>query len=369
MPPPARDRSARGRQLVKNLLFETCTWKSFAKAVLAEYVFTAAFIFLATAIVTSGCHTRDTAAASGAGGDTALTNVVPGSCFIGNTTNILTIAFGFGYSIFVLVYAASSFSGGHLNPAVTIAFLLTGKISIIRALFYIAFQLGGACTGSALVLACDKTGFKAALGAANHLNTANGVSEAAAWGFETILTFIFVMVIFVATDAQRSSTAHIPVLAPLAIGTTLFLIHLVAIPVDGCSVNPARSFGTSAVSHEWADHWIFWVGPIGGAIIAAAVYEGLFRSHESEMLVLHPEHDVEAPGKGKAALQPYAGVQGTQERSRLQEQGCESTSGSDSTSNHGKSTLSPYSGVQGLQTRCRPQEQQGNDNVSNGEWV
>ena len=75
-------------------------------------------------------------------------------------------------------------------------------------------------------------------------------------------------------------------LAPFAIGVTVFLCHLVALPVDGCSVNPARSFGTSAVAGNWDDQWIFWVGPIGGGIIAAVVYETLLRDQSQSKVSL-----------------------------------------------------------------------------------
>ncbi|EIE22533.1 aquaporin-like protein, partial [Coccomyxa subellipsoidea C-169] len=169
----------------------------------------------------------------------------------------LNIAMSFGGAIAVLVYAAASFSGGHLNPAVSVAFWLAGKISALRAVLYIVCQCLGACAGSALVLAIDHNGFKAALGASNRLNT--GINPANAWGAETILTCVLVFVVFAATDTQRSATSgHLSVLAPFSIGLAVFLAHLVAVPIDGCSINPARSFGTAAVAHEWTHQWIFW---------------------------------------------------------------------------------------------------------------
>ena len=76
----------------------------------------------------------------------------PGSCFLGSTT-LLNIAFAFGFAIFIAVFVAASFSGGHINPAVTVAFMLTRKISLLRGALYVGFQLGGACLGSAFVLA------------------------------------------------------------------------------------------------------------------------------------------------------------------------------------------------------------------------
>lgn len=72
-------------------------------------------------------------------------------------------------------------------------------------------------------------------------------------------------------------------LAPLAIGMDVFLCHMVAIPLDGCSINPARSFGASAVAGQFPDHWVFWIGPLSGAVLAALIYEFGFRTPASKV--------------------------------------------------------------------------------------
>ena len=91
--------------------------------------------------------------------------------------------------------------------------------------------------------------------------------------------FALVFVVFAATDAERAvSTAPLPILAPLSIGMIVFACHLVAIPIDGCSINPARSFGPALVAERWHNFWIFWVGPYTGALIASVMYELLFRT-------------------------------------------------------------------------------------------
>jgi MIP family channel proteins len=178
----------------------------------------------------------------------------------------------FGFSIFVLVYAAASFSGGHLNPAVTAAMFFTGKVSLLRAVAYIIAQLCGAMLGSALVLGIDPTGFTAALGAFNQRNTWVNIPEA--FGTELILTALLVFIVFTATDDTRAEDmVHLPVLGPFAIGMVVFLAHVVAVPIDGCSINPARSFGTAVTSGFWKDHWIFWVGPLVGGVVAGLLYE------------------------------------------------------------------------------------------------
>lgn len=93
-------------------------------------------------------------------------------------------------------------------------------------------------------------------------------------GVEILLTALFVFVVFAATDQTRGATTpHIPALAPFAIGIAVFLAHIVAVPVDGCSINPARSFGTAVTSNTWQQHWIFWVGPLAGGAVVGILYE------------------------------------------------------------------------------------------------
>lgn len=254
------------------------THKTLAKAAAVEFIGTFLFVFLATGAVTSGCHSSDVAAASGNGGDTALTDVAPGSCFLQSTT-LLNIALSFGLSLFVVIYFSASFSGGHINPAVSLAMFITKRISLMRCVLYTIVQCSGAAVASIIIKGLDAGGFKAAAGAANQVNTGSGATVGTALGYEIILTFVLVFVVFAATDAQRAvSTAPLSVLAPFAIGVAVFAIHLVAVPIDGCSVNPARSFGPAAVARVWANYWIFWVGPYVGAVTAAVLYEAVFKT-------------------------------------------------------------------------------------------
>jgi aquaporin PIP len=149
--------------------------------------------------------------------------------------------------------------------------LVTGRTSLLRAAAYIIAQLAGAMAGSGLNRGTDRSGFNAALGAVNQLNT--WVTPAAAFGVEALLTALLVFIVFAATDDDRAEEkAHLPFLAPLAIGFMVFLAHVIAVPIDGCSINPARSFGTAVVSGVWEYHWIFWVGPITGALVAGVAY-------------------------------------------------------------------------------------------------
>ncbi|DBA85350.1 TPA: oleate-activated transcription factor pip2 [Trebouxia sp. C0005] len=259
----------------------------FIRAIVAELIGTAIFVFFSTATVTSGCHTSDVAADSGSGSNTSLTNVTSGSCFLSSTTALLNIALAFGFTIFVVIFVTAPFSGGHINPAVSFAFFLAQKISLVRGICYIIVQCAGAAIASIILKGLDSTGYKAAAGASNQINHDAGATIGRALGFEIILTFAFVFVIMAATDSvQTTKTISLQVLAPLAIGMTLFVCHLIAIPVDGCSVNPARSFGPAVVSRTFHEYWIFWVGPLVGAACAAAIYQS-FKARDDDMRIGH----------------------------------------------------------------------------------
>ena len=182
--------------------------------------------------------------------------------------------------------------------------LVTGKVSLLRAAVYIIVQLAGAILGSALTQALDPSGFIAALGAVNQRNTWVSIGEA--FGGELLLTAIFVFVIFAATDnARAEDMVHLPVLAPFAIGIALFLAHIVMVPIDGCSVNPARSFGTAVTSGYWKDQWIFWVAPLLGGIISGLLYEHL--GSKFGVILGGPKEDQNRkPGEGPTGHQEFA---------------------------------------------------------------
>lgn len=273
----------------------------FIKGVFAEFVHMTAFLFFTIGTICSSCHIIDIGEFGSNSTPAALGD--PLTCGL-TQPRVLTIAMAFGFAIAVLVYSAATFSGGHLNPAVTFGLLVAKKISLVRAFLYWIAQICGAIFGSALVYAVDRSGWNAAGGGVNALSP--GLSGASGWLLECLLTFALVFVVLAATDANRSLvTAHIPVLAPFAIGFTVFICHLVAIPLDGCSINPARSFGPAVISGTWKDMWVFWVGPFSGGALAALVYELCFRPSRSQIM---------APGQisggNVVSLPNYAGLQG-----------------------------------------------------------
>jgi aquaporin Z len=183
---------------------------------------------------------------------------------------VVGVALAFGLTLLALAYAIGPVSGCHVNPAVTMGALASGRISIMDATGYWVAQLLGAIGGAALLkLMTSSFGkVKDQTGALGTNNWGPSVSEAGAFLIEVLLTLLLVLVVLLVTS-RTGSTAF----AGLAIGLTLTVIHLVGIPLDGTSVNPARSLGPalfqggSALTHVW----LFILAPLIGGALAAAL--------------------------------------------------------------------------------------------------
>jgi aquaporin TIP len=198
----------------------------------------------------------------------AGTVVVTGSLIGDGMTpaRLIAIALAHGMTITVLASAIGHISGGHINPAVTFAFCLTGRMETGRALVYVTGQMVGAVVGALLIVAVIPDATAGNLGAHT---LGKGVSAGSGLLAEIVLTFILVSVIFsVALDPRGPQ--H---LAPVAIGSAVFIDHLLGIAITGASMNPARSFGPALIGGEWSDHWIYWVGPLIGAGLAGWSYQ------------------------------------------------------------------------------------------------
>jgi aquaporin Z len=196
----------------------------------------------------------------------------------------LGVALAFGLTVLTMAYAIGHISGCHLNPAVSVG-LWAGKRFPARDLIpYIVAQVLGAIAGAGLlyVIASGKAGFSVTSGfAANGYgaHSPGGYTLTACLVAETLLTFMFLMIILGATDKRAPQG-----LAPLAIGFGLTLIHLISIPVTNTSVNPARSTGPALFVGGWAisQLWLFWVAPIVGAALAGLAYSFFAGTSEAE---------------------------------------------------------------------------------------
>jgi len=187
---------------------------------------------------------------------------------------LLGVSFAFGLTVLTMAYAIGHISGCHLNPAVSIGLWAGGRFPANQLLPYILAQVGGAIIAGGILylIASGKAGFDLSAGFAS-----NGYGEHSPGGYsllsalitEVVMTMMFLLVILGSTDSRAPQG-----MAPIAIGLCLTLIHLISIPVTNTSVNPARSTGVAIYAGDWAlvQLWLFWVAPIAGATLGAAIY-------------------------------------------------------------------------------------------------
>ncbi|KAI9691361.1 MAG: hypothetical protein M1820_009698 [Bogoriella megaspora] len=213
-------------------------------AIMGEFVGTTMFLFFAFAGTQVGKIGSDTAAF--------------------DPTVYLYVAFSFGFSLMVNVFIFFRISGGMFNPAVSLGMAAVGAITPIRAFLLVIAQLCGGMLASELVRALFPTPFnvRTALSA--------GTSRAQGVFIEALLTAELVFTIFMLAKEKHKATF----MAPVGIGLALFIAELVGVYYTGGSLNPARSFGPCVVNGKFdSEHWIYWVGPAVGALIAVVFYK------------------------------------------------------------------------------------------------
>ena len=207
--------------------------------------------------------------------------------YAGDAVGNLGIGLAVGLTVFVGCAAWGSVSGGHFNPAVTVGLAAAGRFAWRDVPLYIVAQLIGAIVGSTalylIAMAAPSGWLESAQSAGFASNGFDNLSPAgfgigAAIAVEIILTAVFVLII-----ANVTSAKHGTKLAPLAIGLTLTLIHLVSIPVDGTSVNPGRSIATAIYGggDALAQVWVFIVFPIVGALLAGWLHRAVFERKQA----------------------------------------------------------------------------------------
>jgi len=215
-------------------------------------------------------------------GTFALVLIGCGSAVIaGKYIGFMGISFAFGLTVLAMVYAIGNISGCHINPAISVAMLVAGRLGWKDTIFYVIFQCVGAVL-AALLLWLIASGMPEYSLAVNGLGQ-NGYGALSPGKFnllscfvaEIVLTALFLFVIF--GSISKNAPAGF---AGLAIGLSLVLIHLVGIPITGTSVNPARSFGPALVvgGEALSQLWLFWVAPLIGGILAAVIWRWGFKN-------------------------------------------------------------------------------------------
>lgn len=209
--------------------------------------------------------------------------VIGSAVFASANTGYVGIALAAGLAVVISAYAFGSISGGHFNPAVTLGVAASGRMLWRDVLPYIAAQVVGAALASTVLYAIDAGAPKSFFDASIKNGFAsNGYGSHSPGGFdlasvivvELVLTAIFIWVILSVTASGTTT----PGFAPLAIGLTLTVIHLISIPVSGTSVNPARSIATAIYGADWsrAQLWVFIIVPVVGGLVAGFTWKYLF---------------------------------------------------------------------------------------------
>ncbi|XP_022746701.1 aquaporin TIP1-3-like [Durio zibethinus] len=172
------------------------------------------------------------------------------------------------FALFVAVSVGANISGGHVNPAVTFGAFIGGSITLLRGILYWIAQLLGS------VVACFLLKFATGGLETPAFSLSSDVSAWNALVFEIVMTFGLVYTVY--ATAMDPKKGNLGIIAPLAIGFIVGANILAGGVFDGASMNPAVSFGPAVVSWTWTNHWVYWLGPLIGAAIAAIVYDNIF---------------------------------------------------------------------------------------------
>ena len=210
--------------------------------------------------------------------------------------SLTDIALAHGFVIVVMVSAVAHISGGHFNPAVTLGFLVTRRITAALAAVYWVTQFVAGIAAAALLAWVLPTA------AQDRINVGapsiSQVSPGAAVVIEAVLTFFLVWVYFATLADPRGTFRQI---AGLAIGLTVAFDVLMAGVLTGAMMNPARALGPELIGNHWSHAWIWYLGPFAGAAVAAVVYELLYLRPPRPVTAGPPATGVEEPRPGDTA--------------------------------------------------------------------
>ncbi|XP_046406867.1 aquaporin AQPAe.a-like [Ischnura elegans] len=207
--------------------------------------------------------------------------------------SVLHIALCFGLTVATMVQVTGHVSGGHINPAVTVGLLVSGQVTILRALLYILAQCVGALAGAGILKAITPSEI-AALGLGS-VSLGRSVTAGQGLVIEALITAVLVFVVHAVCDLSSEETSGCSTVAaspgPLVIGLAVGTCHLLAVPYTGSGMNPARSLGPAALAGNWDHHWVYWIGPIIGAALSAIIYKYMLKS--TKKLAEITQHNIE----------------------------------------------------------------------------
>jgi MIP family channel proteins len=218
---------------------------------------------------------------------------IGGGAGIVSNSDIVAIGLANGLAIGIMVSNLGHISGGHFNPAITLGFVVTRRIKLSLAAVYIFVQLLGAVCAAFILRYLFTQLFVKQTAPAPH------VSDTKALVLEAIMTVFLVWAVWATAVDPRGAFKSI---AGLAIGLTITIDVFVGGPVTGAAMNPARAFGPELAGNTWTGWWIYWVGPIAGALVASLVYEYLYLRPVAPPVVGTPESGVEEPRPGETAV-------------------------------------------------------------------
>jgi MIP family channel proteins len=207
---------------------------------------------------------------------------------------IVAVGLANGLAIGIMVSNLGHISGGHFNPAITLSFLATRRITTVLAVAYWVSQLLGAIVAAAILRGLfAHSAFLAAVPHAPAIGDGKGLV------IEIILTFFLVWAVFATAVDPRGAFKSI---AGLAIGLTITIDVFMGGPLTGAAMNPARAFGPELVGNFWGEGWIYWLGPIVGGLIAGIGYDWLYLRPPQPSVVGTPDSGVAEPRPGDTAL-------------------------------------------------------------------
>lgn len=228
---------------------------------LAEFIGTFALVFFSAGSICADQFLRTTAQGS------------PG---------LLGVALAYGLAMGILVTSLGHISGGHFNPAVTIGFWVTRKLSTFDTVAYWVVQLAGAVVAAYLLRQLPFDVWATVQLGAPAL--ASGITRTNGMIFEAILTFFVVFVVFATAVDRNGAFSKI---AGFATGLTVTVGVLFGGPFTGAALNPARAFGPALATNHWTNHGVYWIGPLAGGVAAGWLYDTLFLTKESQALRSH----------------------------------------------------------------------------------